>query len=207
VRNGEAWVPSAVSIKRIGHAIRDFHEGGGQLPPAVVTDKKGKPLYSWRVYLLPYLEEQLVYQAFKRDEPWDSPHNKKLLEETPHCYQPALGGNDPPGQTRYQAFVGPGTAFERPGLTWADLPDRGKKMMLVAEAADPVPWSKPEDMVYDPDGPLPALGGQYTKAVKFRGWHLWSVPGFNACFGDGSTRFISSKTDEKTLREMISPSR
>jgi hypothetical protein len=207
MRNGDERMESAASIAQIGHALLYYCEANGHLPPAVVTDRRGKPLYSWRVWLLPYLEERRVLEEFKLNEPWDSPHNQKLLAETPRCYRPHFGSHARPGHTRYQVFVGPGTAFERPGLRLADLPDEGANMMLVAEAADPVPWSKPIDLVYDPGGPLPALGGIYNKAVRFRGWYLWSTPGFNACFGTGSTRFISGKTDEKTLREMISPAR
>jgi hypothetical protein len=79
--------------------------------------------------------------------------------------------------------------------------------MLVAEAANPVPWTKPVDLVYDPDGPLPALAGHFSKPVHFLCYEVWRTPGFNAGFGDGTTRFITSTTNEKTLREMISPPR
>src|SRR5439155_2700380 len=64
-----------------------------------------------------------LYRQFKLDEPWDGPHNKVLLEKMPRSYKPALGGNDAPGLTRYQVFTGPGTAFERAGLTWDDFSD------------------------------------------------------------------------------------
>jgi hypothetical protein len=201
------WLRSSYHVAQIGTAIHSYHAVNGQLPDAVVTDKKGRPLYSWRVTLLPYLEELRVYKEFKLDEPWDSPHNKRLVEHTPRCYVPQGGGIDAPGLTRYLVFVGPGTAFERPGMCWDKLPHSGENMMLLGEAADPVPWTKPVDLVYDPDGPLPALKGHFTKPVYFLDYVLWRTSGFNASFGDGSTRFIPSKTDEKTLREMISPPR
>jgi hypothetical protein len=202
VRDGEGWVRSAVSVQRTGEALRRHHEVYGHLPPAVVTGKDGKPLYSWRVALLPFLEEDALYKQFHLDEPWDSRHNKPLLEQMPRCYQPALGGDDPPGRTRYQVFVGPGAAFERPGLTWDDFPDPANTI-LVVEAATPVPWAKPVDLVYDPTGPLPALGAGFSQPVHFLCYEVWRRPGFNACFGDGSTRFIRSDTDEKALRGFI----
>jgi hypothetical protein len=202
VRNGEGWVRSAVSLRYIGVAVENYHETFGHLPPAVVTTKEGRPLYSWRVALLPFLEEDHLYRRFKLDEPWDSPHNKPLVARTPRCYVPALGGDDPPGLTRYQVFVGPGTAFERPGLTWDDFPDGRAGTILVVEAGEPVPWAKPVDLAYDPEQPLPPLGGVFTRAVpSFLGQRR--VAGFVACFADGSTRFVRQDTGEATLRALI----
>src|SRR5262245_16111327 len=105
VRDGEAWVRSRDRLKQSGHALHPYDDIDKRLPPAVVTDKQGRPLYSWRVLLLPFLEEKRVYERFRLDEPWDSPHNKRLLEKTPRSYQPLGGGNDPPGLTRYQVLV------------------------------------------------------------------------------------------------------
>jgi hypothetical protein len=124
IRDGEGWVYSASYLKQIGWALPHYHESYGKLPPAVVTDKQGRPLYSWRVPLLPFLEQPTLYNEFKLDEPWDGPHNKALLAKMPACYMPAWKDVGPSYATPYQVFVGPGTAFERPGLSWADFPDR-----------------------------------------------------------------------------------
>jgi hypothetical protein len=202
VRDGEGWVRSAHSITIIGGALRRYHEVHGRLPPAVVRDKGGKPLYSWRVLLLPYLEASLNEQ-FRKDEPWDGPHNRALLRETPPCYQPALCSGDAPGLTRYQVFVGPGTAFERDGLTWDDFPDGLAATLLVVEAGKPVPWSKPADLAYDPDKPLPALGGVFTKPVHFLCYEVSRRAGFTAVFADGKGRFIRGDTDEQAIRALI----
>src|SRR5688572_25637350 len=106
VRNGEPYVYSAVCLKNIGVALHDYRDTYGKWPPAVVTDKAGKPLYSWRVALLPFLEQQELHKRFKLDEPWDSPANQKLLTETPRCYVRIFPFPDnPPGTTRYQAIV------------------------------------------------------------------------------------------------------
>jgi hypothetical protein len=155
------------------------------------------------VLLLPYLGERELYQQFKLDEPWDSPHNKALLEPAPDDYTPSLHHIDPPGLTRYQVFIGPGTAFEREGLTWYDFPDGLANTLLVVEAGEPVPWSKPADLAYDPEKPLPPLGGVFSKPVKVVCYEVRRQLGFTACFADGTTRFISSKTDEATLRALI----
>jgi hypothetical protein len=104
--------------------------------------------------------------------------------------------------TRYLALVGPGSAFEREGLTWEDFTDDLAETILV-EAAEPVPWAKPVDLAYDPDKPLPALGGVFTKTVHFLYCGVGSKSGFSAVFADGKGRFISSQTAEKTIRALI----
>lgn len=191
---------SANNIKQIGLAIRAYCEAKGRLPPASVCDADGRPLYSWRVVILPYLEQEQLYKQFHLDEPWDSPHNLQLAESMPRCY---MNHKEDIPLTRYQAFVGPHTAFERSGLTFADFPDGLKNTMLVAEAEDPVPWTKPADLSYHPDQPLPKLKGPYSKPIYFLCRDVGSHPGFLACFADGSCRFIRSSTGEQTLRALI----
>jgi hypothetical protein len=205
VRDGEGWVQSQDSLQQIAHAMHTYHDIYKKLPPAVVTDKQGRPLYSWRVLLLPFLEEKGLYEQFHLDEPWDSPHNQKLLEEMPRCYLPQLGGNDPPGLTRYQVLVGPGTAFERPGLTLTpqDFPDGLASTLLVVEAGEAVPWSKPADLAYNPKGPLPSLGGAFARPVHFLCYEVGRRPGFTATFADGNARFLRGDLDEPTLRGLI----
>lgn len=203
VRDGEGWVRSANSLAQIGLALRNYHDVHGHLPPAVVRDQDGRPLYSWRVVLLPYLEQDTLHRKFRLDEPWDGPNNKLFLQETPRPYEPALGGNDAPGLTRYQVFIGPGTAFERDGLAWADFPDGPANTLLVAEAGEPVPWSKPADLAYDSDGPLPPLGGAFTKPIKLACYVVRRDPGFCACLGEGRGQFIRQLGDDHAIRAFI----
>jgi hypothetical protein len=194
---------SAFSLRAIGLALHDYHDAHGKFPPAVVRDRAGRPLYSWRVLLLPFLEQPELFTQFHLDEPWDSPHNKPLSEQTPPCYVPRGLGGDPPGLTRYQVFVGPGTAFERPGLTTKDFPDGLENTLLVVEADEPVPWAKPADLAYHPAKPLPPLGGAFTKPVHFLCPEAGRLPEFLACFADGTIRFIHRDTDPATLRALI----
>src|SRR6185312_11489838 len=92
--------------------LHQYHDAHGKLPPPAITDKAGKPLLSWRVALLPYLEQVALYNQFHLDEPWDSEHNRKLLPQMPKVY--ACTGNAPsvPYGTFYQAFVGKDCVFE-----------------------------------------------------------------------------------------------
>src|SRR5947209_4748780 len=118
--------------------MHNYHDTHGQLPPAVVYGADGTPLYSWRVLILPYIEQQELYQQFHLDEPWDSPHNRALLPLMPRTY--AAPGRKarllPPYHTVIHVFVGQGAAFEgREGLRLpGDFPDGTSNTLLFVEA-------------------------------------------------------------------------
>ena len=169
------------------------------LPPHALYSKDGRPLLSWRVALLPYLEQDLLYKKFKLDEPWDSPNNKALLKYMPPSYiPPEERPSTEPYHTYYQVFVGTngpvGPLFEpspkyRVALN-GGIPDGTSGTFLIVEAGTAVPWTKPEDIVYDPAKPLPKLGGLYQD-------------GFTAVFADSSARFLTRDLDEETIRACI----
>jgi hypothetical protein len=207
---------SANNLRNIILAIHDYEQNNGTLPPAVVYDEKGGPLYSWRVLLLPYIEQAHVYDQFRLNERWDSPHNIKLLAMMPEVYKSPLPGNNKEAfVTPYQVFWGGGSPFAEhltgkldpgllrpfhggpfglrqldPGLTLHTIGDGTSNTIFIAEAAQAVPWSKPADLPVKPGGPLPKLGG------LFEG-------GFHVAMGDGSVRWVSSRVSEATLRAAI----
>ena len=179
------------NLKQLAIAMHNYHDVHGSFPPAVVRDKNGKPLYSWRVLLLPYMEEQPLFQQFKLDEPWDSPNNIKLLDRMPRVFTDPGAAMPDAHSTFYQVFVGPKTAFEdAAGQNLATFTDGPGNTILIVEAAKAVPWTKPEDLGFDPNAPLPALGGQH-------------VNGYNAALADGAVHFLPRDTDERTLRGLI----
>jgi hypothetical protein len=173
------------------HNYADTH---GQLPPAVVYGYDGQPLYSWRVAILPFIEQDALYREFHLDEPWDSPHNIALLPRMPGTYA-APGSKKaklPPYHTVCHVFVGKGAPFEgREGLKLpGDFPDGTSNTILIVEAGEPVPWTKPEDLAFDPDGPLPELRPLFRD-------------GFRVALGDGSMRWVTREVSEATLRAAI----
>jgi hypothetical protein len=174
--------------------MRNYHQEHGRLPPAVVCGKDGKLLYSWRVLLLPYIEQQDLYKQFKRNEPWDSPHNIKLLPRMPQTYAPPPGkaAKVPPYHTVMHVFVGKGAAFEGvKGLKIPDdFPDGTSNTILLIEAGEPVPWTKPQELPYYADKPLPDLKGIFHD-------------GFRIGLVDGTSRFVKKEISETTLRAAI----
>ncbi len=65
-------------IKQIAIAMNNYHDTLTKLPPAYTVDAEGRPLHSWRVLILPYIEQQELYERIRLDEPWDSPYNRQF---------------------------------------------------------------------------------------------------------------------------------
>ena len=89
------------NLKQIGLALFNYEDIQGRLPAAAIADKDGRPLLSWRVAILPYLECSSLYSKFHLDEPWDSPSNLALLESMPLVYACPSDKARKPGMTGY----------------------------------------------------------------------------------------------------------
>jgi hypothetical protein len=185
------------NLKQIALVMHSYHDAYRGFPPAALMSKDKKPLLSWRVAILPFIEQVQLYRQFKLDEPWDSAHNKKLIPLMPSIYADPRGKNKEPGMTYYQVFVGPGTVFEpmnRGPLANIripnDIPDGTSNTILAVEAGKPFIWTKPDDLPFSEKAALPPLGGLFPD-------------GFNAALCDGSVRFIRRTVPASTLRLLI----
>ena len=192
VREAATRTQSSNNLKQIGLAMHGYHDTYGHLPPAALVDKKGKKLLSWRVQILPFIEADNLYKQFKLDEPWDSEHNKKLIPLMPKIYaDPRLPAA--PGQTYYKGFVGKDAGFDPiRGLKFADFTDGLSNTLMVVAAGDPVVWTKPDDIEFDADKPLPALWKPFGNVM--------------AAFFDGSVRYLDGswvKDNEKMMKLLI----
>jgi hypothetical protein len=179
------------NMKRIMLAMLNYHDSFNKLPPAY-SGTAEKPLLSWRVALLPYMEQQDLYQDFHRDEPWDSDHNKALVAKMPDVYRaPTSVLKD--GRTVYLTPRGDNTAF--PGgkkIGLAHITDGTSNTIAVVEVDDAsaVPWTKPDDWKFEPQDPKAELGGHY-------------IGGFHAALCDGSVHFIPDTIAEPTLTALF----
>jgi hypothetical protein len=207
VRDAATRMQSSNNLKQIGLAMHNYNDTYGYIPPgnfkvpapgAPLTANYGNNGLSWRVALLPFLEEESLYKQFHLDEPWDSPHNKTLLTRMPKIYQHpnADSVKTAAGFTYYRAFVGAGTAFDPTAghnlKMPADFPDGLPSTILVVEAADPIEWTRPEteDFQYEPSKPLPKLGAFWTSGTA-------------ALMGDATVQFLKKDISEQTLRALI----
>jgi RNA polymerase sigma factor (sigma-70 family) len=191
---------SRLNLRKLALAfMHDADAHTGMMLPPAVPGKDGKDHLSWRVLLLPYLGERELYEQFKLSEPWDSPHNKKLLSKMPKVYAPPGVTPREPYSTFYQVFVTP--KKEVVGLCAAFLQgqqlrypasftDGTANTILIVEAGNAVPWTKPDDLPYDSTKPLPELGGLFREV-------------FHAAFADGHVETLTHKFDEYSLRCVI----
>ena len=94
----------------IGDAMKSFRSKNGILLPDSIDSTDGKPLLSWRVLLLPELGYTGLFSLFHLDEPWDSPHNRKLIPFMPREYR-ICEEIDKPGYTNLEVLAGEKTLF------------------------------------------------------------------------------------------------
>ncbi len=264
---------SEENLKRLALAMINYAEvHQGRMTAPAIYGKDGKALLSWRVAILPYLDQNSLYKQFHLNEPWDSPHNRKLMEtNVPKVYAPVGKTDTPRWRTYYQVFVStpsggqgggsgmsggaagssqpmgggsgaggimgvpPGSSGAPPvggssrphgtgdapmgmGMMGGRAPGSGaprvtisnpaafvkgqqaqfpafftdgtSNTILIVEAGNAVPWTKPEDLRYADDEPLPELGGLFPDV-------------FHAAFADGYVRTLTKKFDEKVLRTAI----
>jgi hypothetical protein len=186
---------SSNNLKQIGLALHNYADKNGGKLPGDVLDKTGKPLLSWRVLLLPYLEQQELYKQFKLDEPWDSKNNRPLLEKMPKTFASARVTVKGKGYTVYQVFSGPGALFDKGKTKYliASVPDGLSNTIFAVEASKAVPWSKPADIPFDKDKDVPDFGKAYD------GKPLCAMM-------DGSVRLLALKgIKPQTLKYAIMP--
>ncbi|MBL7041977.1 MAG: DUF1559 domain-containing protein [Pirellulaceae bacterium] len=185
-------IQSTNNLKRFGVAIHNYHDVYTRFPPSYSTDKDGKPLLSWRVLVLPYVEQQTLYDQFRLDEPWDSKHNKELIAKMPSIFRPPNSKAEL-GKTNYLGVSGPQGIF--PGqdkVAIRDVTDGTSMTVMIVEASDEsaVIWTKPDDFVPDAKDPKKGVLG------------LWKG-GFYACFTDGSVQRLKETIDNDTLRALF----
>jgi hypothetical protein len=193
VREAATRTQSQNNLKQIGLAIHSYHDAMGRFPQDI-TDKDGKPILSWRVAILPFMEQENLYKQFKLDEPWDSENNKAAASAIIKTYlSPQSPLENAAGKTHYQMFVGPGTMGEQgQKLRLTDVTDGLSNTIMVVETAEVVDWAKPGGIAFDPKKPLPKLKGAGQPDL------------LQVLLGDGSVRTLNVKTvSEKTLKNAI----
>ncbi|HZV03495.1 MAG TPA: sigma-70 family RNA polymerase sigma factor [Gemmataceae bacterium] len=201
---------SRLNLRKLALAMHDYADANHAFfPPPALINKEGKEVLSWRVLLLPYLGERELYEKFNLSEPWDSPHNKKLLSKMPAVYAAPGVKTREPYSTFYRVFFTPkpkgAGAGEEPVIIGlqaafvqgrssrlpASFPDGLANTILIIEAGQAVPWTKPEELPYANNAaPLPELGGLFRDV-------------FQTVFVDGHVETLTKKYNEYFLRTVI----
>ncbi len=183
------------NLKQIGLAMHNYHDANGHFPGTILS-KDGKRLLSWRVAILPYIDQKSLYEKFKRDEPWDSPHNKALLDQMPTTFA-CPGRPSRPGMTSYRGFRGDGAFFQDGNDSKLDnITDGTANTIMVVEGREDVPWTSPDsDLPFE----LKAAPSLFGAGSPHPG-------GFNALFADGSVRFLKTTISPEVFRALITRS-
>lgn len=175
-------------MKLIILALHNYEYTHKSLPAHASYSPEGQPLLSWRVHILPFLEEvqsSKLYEEFHLDEPWNSPHNRQLIARMPEVFQ-CLGFKREDGKTNYLAVVGKDCAFDgsSEGMDIGNIKDgTGNTILLVETDADrAVEWTKPNDLRADPKNPTAGLGN-----LRPGGWI--------SAWADGHVEFVVNGLD------------
>ena len=196
-KGASSVTPEAESIARlktIGIGIHNFHDTYKVLIPAYSVDGE-RPLLSWRVHLLPFIGGQKLHALFRFDEPWDSEHNRQLVEFMPTVYE-AAGSKAGPGKTNFLAVRGEGAVFPDvvagQAHNFASVRDGTSNTIMIVEASDPAAqeWTKPEDWPWTQEDPLKKLIGLRKG-------------GFFALFVDGHIELVSDQNDPEMLNRIF----
>lgn len=209
---------SMTHLKLLTLAFHNYHDTYDRFPPAAVTGPDGKPWHSWRVLLLPYLEENDLYDQYDFSQPWDSPKNLAVAEKMPEVFRDPAREGPPDHFTDYAAITGKAAIFQPGAASMKSADDfpaclsAGKKVGLASvtdgtsntilfATVDPsrkIPWTKPEDIVLD--DAFPGIG----KPAGIGAIH----PGGEGrigivTFADGSGQFVPDSVDADALREFL----
>ena len=206
MRDAANRMKSSNNLKQMALAVHNYNDTYDELPANTYT-ADGKPLLSWRVHILPFVEQDNLYRQFQLDQPWDSPNNIRLLNQMPRIYVvPDAPPSTGPGLTHYRGFSSPGAVFDRrkvpddrpvrpgQGFNLGRFKDRTTDTVLIVEAADPVEWTKPDDLDAGPGKPVPKMAG-FHRGGKFV-----------MVMADGSVRQLRPDVPETTLRALVTHS-
>ncbi len=187
-------------IKQIGLAFHNYHDTHHALPPLYTVDADGKPLHSWRVLILPFLEETALYEQIRLDEPWDSEHNSQFHDRVVRAYQcPSNPAAKPGANCCYsviagEAFVPAKTEKAMTGLGFSAMRDGTSNTIGIIEVRKPFCWMDPTQ-----DVTLADLEQFKPGQGRIGSSHSG---GFIMGLLDGSVHFISDTTDPQILKGM-----
>jgi hypothetical protein len=186
-------------LVQIGLALHNSHDVPGNFPPAYVADANGRPLFSWRVLLLPYLGEQALFDQFDTSKPWFDRTNLAVLQQMPEVFRGPLASRRSIF-THYAGVAGPGTFFDCvqartdgtacAGTRLAAITDGTSNTVAVGEVAQAlIPWTMPDDVDIRTHPTLGARGG-FSSILK---------DGVPFVFADGSVQFLPTSTPTDVL--------
>lgn len=186
------------NLKQIVLALHNYHDAYGSFPPAYIADKNGRPMHSWRVLLLPYLDQAQLYDKYRFNEPWNGPNNSIVAKTRLPVFCCPSDDDSESAATSYLAVIGPNTAWpgERP-VSIKGISDGTEKTAHIVEVADSgIGWAEPRDF-YINQIPM-QLNPKHGFGISSR-----HDAGAQMGFVDGSARFVPDTIEPQTLRRLL----
>jgi hypothetical protein len=186
------------NLKQIGLALHNYHEAYGCFPPAYLADENGRPMHSWRVLILPWLDQKAIYDQYRFDEPWDGSNNRKLHDLVVSTYacpsHPRQGHS-----TSYVAVVGPETAWRgAEPMRLEDIHDGPDQTIWLVEVSEPsIHWMEPRDLEFD------RMSFTINGSNNSAGLSSHHPGGANVLLVDRAIRFLSGKLASQWLRALL----
>lgn len=181
------------NLKQVALALHNYHEHYGAFPPAFTVNEAGEPLHSWRTLILPFVEQQALYELINLSKPWNDPANRKAFETSVSvfcCPSTQLEKN----QTTYFGVSGEHSVFFGDlSRKLADIKDGASATLMVVEMPpeSAIPWMMPQD-----------AGPADIQRIRTSAKLAHSL-GFQNALCDGSVRFISSQVDDTVLQALM----
>jgi len=204
------------NLKAIGLALHKYHDQYGQFPPQSVADAEGRPMHSWRVLILPYLDDpqaSSVYAQYRFDEPWNGPRNQWLAAQAVEQFRCITTDAAEPGTplaTHYVAVTGPGTVWPGPtGACVGSILDGCKNTILVVEIADSdIHWMQPRDVMLEEalsgqNGPCAVPSSHHYVERTYFFCRTYPLAG-NVLMADGSCQRFENRPSRDELAALLS---
>ena len=187
------------NLKQIGLALHNYHDTHRCFPPAVITDEDGRPMRSWRVAILPFMEERVLYDQYDFNEAWDDPSNSMLADMMPQIFRCPSDVQSGLGETSYVMVTGEGTAGGEPNeaVHFRDFVDGTSNTIIVVEVTGAgIPWMEPRDLTIDE-----ILGGINNPSGT--GICSCHSGGAVVLLADGSVHFLADSIDPEVLKGLL----
>ena len=201
-RDAARSVVSKNNLRQLALAAHNFESAHQAFPAGYSINEKEEKLLSWRVHILPFLEQNHLYEQFKLDEPWDSPHNKQLIEKMPETFRSPVS-NAASGKTVYRCISGDMQnggillAPKRPNsasgaIGFGQIRDGSSNTILLVETNDSLAqeWTKPDEGLDYKEVDTKGIFGAYPK-------------GTNVAMADGAVHLLLDSVPVKTISQLM----